>query len=121
MHVTRAKHLIATLGRRGLVAFDRQSQDSASPDWAGRLRSEYFRALNGRAVDVLGCGDALLAGCTLALACGAGFIQAAYLGNVMAAIEASDLGNIPIDLERLRRWLNAQPELIQLHERQPTS
>ena len=37
----------------------------------------------------------------------------------MAAIEASDLGNIPIDLARLRRWLTAQPELIQLPERQP--
>ncbi len=119
MDATRAKHLIATLGRRGLVAFDRQSQDPASPDWAGRLRSEYFQALNGRAIDVLGCGDALLAGCTLALTCGASFIQAAYLGNVMAAIEASDLGNIPIDLERLRRWLTAQPELIHLPERQP--
>ncbi len=60
-----------------------------------------------------------MAGCTLALACGAGFIQAAYLGNVMAAIEANDLGNIPIDLERLRRWLTAQPELIHLPDRQP--
>ncbi len=121
MDATRAKHLIATLGRRGLVAFDRQSQDPASPDWAGRLRSEYLQALNGRAVDVLGCGDALLAGCTLALACGASFIQAAYIGNVMAAIEAGDIGNIPIDLARLRRCLETRPELIESPTAQPVA
>jgi hypothetical protein len=37
----------------------------------------------------------------------------------MAAIEASDLGNIPIDVARLRRWLTAQPELIHLPDHQP--
>ena len=112
MDATRARHLIVTLGKRGLVAFYRQSQDPGSPDWAGRLRSEYLQALNPRAVDVLGCGDALLAGCTLALSCGASFIQAAYIGNVLAAIEAGELGNLPIDAARLRRWLASRPELI---------
>lgn len=118
MDVTRARHLIATLGRRGLIAFDRQSQDPSSPDWAGRLRSEYLQAFNDRAVDVLGCGDALLAGGTLALSCGASFIQAAYVGNLMAAIEAGDIGNIPIDAARLRRWLETRPELIESRELQ---
>ena len=113
MDATRVKHLIATLSRNGLVAFDRQSQDPGSPEWAGRLRSEYFQAFNDHAVDVLGCGDALLAGCTLALSCGATFVQAAYLGNALAAIEAGQMGNIPIEAAELRGWLARRPELLE--------
>ncbi len=111
MGATRVRHLIATLGRRGLVAFDRPVQDPASADFSARLRSEYLQALNARASDALGCGDALLAGCSLALCCGASFVQAAYIGNVMAAAEAAEIGNIPVTLRLLRRWLDGRPEL----------
>jgi sugar/nucleoside kinase (ribokinase family) len=112
LQATQAKHLITTLGRRGLVVFDRQSQDPTSPGWDGRLRSEHLQPINGRAVDALGCGDALLAGCTLALCCGAGLIQAAYIGNLMAGIEAGEVGNIPINMRMLRQCLDTRPELV---------
>ena len=111
MFETRARHLMATLGQRGLVAFDRQSQNPDSRGYGGRLRSEYLQAFNDRAVDALGCGDALLAGATLGLCCGASFMQSAYLGNAMAALEAAELGNAPINLSQLRQFLNTRAEL----------
>ncbi len=111
MDTTNARHLMTTLGRRGLVAFQRQSQDPDSSEWVGRLRSEYIQALCDHPVDVLGCGDALLAGASLALAVGANPVQAAYLGNTMAALESVEAGNIPISVAALRQAVDARPEL----------
>jgi sugar/nucleoside kinase (ribokinase family) len=52
-------------------------------------------------IDPLGCGDALLATASLALACGGSLHAAAYLGSLAAAFEIQQLGNQPISLERL--------------------
>jgi rfaE bifunctional protein kinase chain/domain/rfaE bifunctional protein nucleotidyltransferase chain/domain len=112
MSSTQARHLIATLGRRGLVAFDRPSHDPNAPGWEGRLRSEYLKALNPHATDPMGCGDALLAGCTLALSSGANFIQAVYLGNMMAAQAAAEMGNVPVDGRLLRAMIDTRAELV---------
>ena len=108
---TQARHMIATLGKKGLVVFDRQSQDPTSSDWRGRLRSEYVASLAENVVDPLGCGDALLATATLTMAAHGGLMQAAYLGTAAAAIEIARLGNIPINLAILQHYLNDRPEL----------
>ena len=105
MDQTRARRLLVTLGKDGLVAFDRASQDIHSPEFQARLRSEQLPALADHAVDRLGCGDALLAAATLAMACGASFMQAAYLGSVAAALEITRVGNVPVSRSGLRRWL----------------
>ena len=105
METTQAKHLICTLGKRGLVAFDRATQDQQSPDWSARLRSEHLPSLADRCVDRLGCGDALLSVATLALCAKGSLAQAAYLGSVASAIELATLGNEPIDAGQLERWL----------------
>jgi rfaE bifunctional protein kinase chain/domain len=113
MQQTQARRLLVTLGKRGLVAFDRQSQDPASRGWSDRLLSEHVPALSDRTVDRLGCGDALLATATLAIASGSSLAQAAYLGSAAAAIELSRLGNLPVDASDLSDWLQNRDELTE--------
>jgi rfaE bifunctional protein kinase chain/domain len=108
---TNARHLFITLEKRGLVVFDRRSQDRASPEWSARLRSEQVPAMAEHAVDLLGCGDALLAAATMSLAAGADLMHAAYLGSAAAAIEAATAGNHPVDHGGLREWLQPRREL----------
>ena len=111
MHRTQARHLFVTLEKRGMIVFERRSQDRASPEWSGRLISEQLPSFSSYPVDRLGCGDALLATATLALAAGSSLIEAAYLGNAAAAIEIAMLGNHPLDADRLKEWLGTRHEL----------
>lgn len=111
MSQTQARHLICTLGKRGLVAFERPTQDRASPKWSDRLHSEHLPSFADHCLDRLGCGDALLAAATLALAAGATLMQAAYLGNAAAAIEISRLGNHPVSTDDLSNWMTSRHEL----------
>ena len=115
MERTQARHLLVTLEKRGMVVFERRSQDRQSPQWAGRLKSEQFPSFAEHPVDRLGCGDALLAASTLSLAAGAELMHAAYLGNAAAALEIAQLGNHPVDAHRLREWLAERRELTPSH------
>ncbi|HSI37160.1 MAG TPA: PfkB family carbohydrate kinase, partial [Tepidisphaeraceae bacterium] len=96
-----AKQAMVTLGKQGLLVFDQHSEAGPGEAWERRLRSEYLPALTDRAIDPLGCGDALLAGASLALAAGGSVHAAAYVGSVAAAFEAQQVGNQPITLEAL--------------------
>jgi len=113
---TRARQMIVTLGKEGLVAFDRQSADPANPRWNDRLRSEHLPALSDRVIDPLGCGEAVLTAASLALAAGGTLLQAAYLGSAAAALEAEKLGNMPVEQEEIERWLSARHELIEAED-----
>jgi len=95
---TGARHAIITMGKQGLVTFDRPDD---LDDPGARLKSEYLPALSTVAIDPLGCGDALLATASLALAAGSTLEQAAYLGALAAAIEVRQLGNYPITADDL--------------------
>ncbi|MCH7807840.1 MAG: hypothetical protein IIB60_01340 [Planctomycetes bacterium] len=110
---TQARHLFVTLEKRGMVMFERRSQDRTSPEWSWRLRSELLPSFADRIVDRLGCGDALLAAATLSLASGDNLMQTAYIGNAAAAIEISIMGNKPVNATHLRDWLPTRPELAQ--------
>jgi len=112
MNRTRARHMLVTLGKKGVVAFDRQSQDASDPRWQGRLRSEYLPSLADHVVDPRGCGDALLAAAALTMAAGGNLMQAAYIGSAAAAIEGARLGNVPLDADSLRRWLRGRIEMV---------
>ena len=109
---TQARHVLVTLEKRGMVVFERPSQDRSSPEWSGRLKSESLPSFADRVTDRLGCGDALLAAATLALAAGDGdnLLQAAYLGNAAAAIEIAAVGNVPVTVEAMREWLRTRRE-----------
>jgi rfaE bifunctional protein kinase chain/domain/rfaE bifunctional protein nucleotidyltransferase chain/domain len=93
---TRARQAIITLGKQGLVTFDRPP---GSPD--GRLRSEHLPALATDAVDPLGAGDALLAAATLALAAGGSLQAAALVGSLASAVAVQQHGNEPVTAEQL--------------------
>lgn len=108
---TQAKHLFVTLEKKGLVVFDRCSDQPESPDWSARLLSEHLPSFTQRPVDRLGGGDALLATASLALAAGAPLMHAAYLGNAAAALHIGTLGNAPLPAASLRRWINQRGEL----------
>lgn len=100
---TRARSAIVTMGHEGLVAFEPRSDAEGDPHgWRNRLRCEHVPALCGHAVDALGCGDALLAAATLALASDGSLIEAAFLGSVAAAAQAQRLGNTPVSATDLR-------------------
>lgn len=111
MDKTQSRHTICTLGAKGMVVFDRQSQDRDSRLWSDRLLSEHFPSFAETAIDRLGCGDAMLACSTLALAAGAPLISAAYLGNAASAIEIALLGNHPVSTDLLGDWLSRREEL----------
>jgi rfaE bifunctional protein kinase chain/domain/rfaE bifunctional protein nucleotidyltransferase chain/domain len=94
LNETESRQAIITLGKQGLVTFSKPAEDE-------RLASEYLPALSTRVVDALGCGDALLATASLALASGGSLQAAAYLGSLAAALEIQQIGNNPITAEKL--------------------
>ena len=102
LNVTGARQAIVTLGKQGLVTFD--GTERPLPE---RLKSEYVPALASHVIDPLGCGDALLATATAALAAGGSVEGAAFLGAIAAAIEVQEVGNQPVSAERI---------LAQLHQ-----
>ncbi|MEK6675963.1 MAG: PfkB family carbohydrate kinase, partial [Planctomycetota bacterium] len=103
--------LFVTLDKRGMVVFERRSQQRNSPDWSARLKSEQLPSFADHAIDRLGCGDALLAASTLALASGSDVMQCAYLGNAAAAVKLMTPGNTPVEIGKLRNWLGTRREL----------
>lgn len=110
---TQAGRMLVTLGKRGVLAFDRRSPDRQSPAWTDRLNSEYLPAFAARAVDRLGCGEAILAGAALAASCGGGLMQQAYIANVLAAVQIEALGVTPVPMDEVRQWLSRRPELAE--------
>lgn len=101
LHQTHARGAIVTLGKQGLITFEADQAKGA------RLRSEHVPALASHAVDALGCGDALLATATLALAAGASLTAAAFLGSLAAAVHVQTTGNTPISATELLDRLQA--------------
>lgn len=101
---TRSRAALVSLGADGLIAFERLPEaDRNESSWERRVRGEHVPALAPAAVDPLGCGDALLATATLALAAGAPLIAAAFLGSVAAAVEVQRLGNVPVSAMDVRQ------------------
>lgn len=96
-----SRQAVITLGKQGLVTFDKPVAGSTEPN--ERLRSEYIPALSKRGLDPLGCGDALLATATATLAAGGNLMAAALLGAHAAAIEVQQVGNVPVTLDELIR------------------
>jgi bifunctional ADP-heptose synthase (sugar kinase/adenylyltransferase) len=101
MAETRARQLLVTLGKEGLVAFDQFLPPTAEQSWERQLRSAYLPSLTSHAVDPLGCGDALLSAATLTLAAGGSLHAAGFLGSTAAALEAGKIGNHPISIDQI--------------------
>jgi rfaE bifunctional protein kinase chain/domain/rfaE bifunctional protein nucleotidyltransferase chain/domain len=104
--VTAAKQALITMGKQGLVAFDQCRPTQAGESWERRLRSAYLPSLAGHVIDSLGCGDALLSVASATLAAGGSLHAASYLGSIAAAIEAEQLGNVPLTGDGVMARLN---------------
>lgn len=101
---TQAKQAFVTMGKQGLVTF---RWPGGTPEQSGyRLASDYLPALSSRGIDPLGCGDALLAAGTLALAAGGSVEAAAYLGSIAAAVEVQRVGNVAVTVDELVAAIN---------------
>jgi bifunctional ADP-heptose synthase (sugar kinase/adenylyltransferase) len=103
---TKARAAMITLGKQGLCLFDERKQAIPKEAWDRKLRTAYLPALSGNAIDPLGCGDALLAIASLALAAGATPQAAAFLGSLAAGIEVQRVGNEAITTDQLSSHLN---------------
>ncbi len=102
MEETAVRASIITMGLDGVIAFSKLSEKAEKQGWPARLRSEHIPALGPAGIDPLGCGDALLACATMALASEANLVQAGYLGSLAAAVESRYLGNVPVGATSLR-------------------
>jgi rfaE bifunctional protein nucleotidyltransferase chain/domain len=110
---TQAMHMLVTLGKRGLVTFDRRSHVPQTPGWHDRLRSEYLPSLANRVLDRLGVSEAVVTIASLALAMGGSLMQAAYLATAVAAMRIAAVGPVPVTAEELLQWLSTRPELAE--------
>lgn len=103
-----AQAIALTLGARGLVLFER-SRRSIDVDGGTRYLPEYLPSLAPFAVDPLGAGDALTTLAALARLAGADHVEALVLGSLAAAVAVGRLGNEPVGLEPLLRFLLHHP------------
>jgi bifunctional ADP-heptose synthase (sugar kinase/adenylyltransferase) len=108
---SQAKQALITLGKQGLVTFDWPRGDAEASE--GRLRSEYLPAMSARTIDPLGCGDALLATSSLALASGGSLQAAALLGSLAAAVEVQSLGNVPVTADALFEIIGERRHMLE--------
>ena len=111
LSVTGARSAMITLGKQGLCLFDHCIGLGETDSWDRKLRASYLPALSGSTVDPMGCGDALLATASLALAAGGSGAAAAYLGSLAAAVELRQVGNCPITSDQLLSLLGPASEI----------
>ncbi len=108
---TQSHRLLVTLGKRGVVTFDRASPDPATPGWDDRLRSEYLPALAEHARDSVGCSETVAAVAALGMAVGGTLMQTAYLASAAAAIQVAVVGHAAVDRSRMEDWLARRDEI----------
>lgn len=82
--------LLVTRGRDGMALFE-----------PGKVTARIPIHGNDQAVDVTGAGDTVLAAYTLALACGASFLEAAHLANIAGGIVVMKRGTETVRREEL--------------------
>lgn len=92
-----AKHVILTMAEKGLLVHS----DIDEENW----RTDEIKALNNYPVDVAGAGDSFLTAAALSLAVKASIWEASYIGSVAASLQVANIGNIPIDLNELKKRL----------------
>ncbi len=122
---TGTRSIAVTLNEEGVILFTRKP-DASSDDhnaWSSRLNSVHIPSFVSNPIDTLGCGDALLASTTAALASGADPCRSIVLGSIAASIQAGTMGNPSIGRARLlsdiRRTLSSSIRAGQSLEPKP--
>lgn len=92
------KNIILKLGEDGVFL----QSSSVEVD---KFHTDKIMALNISPIDVAGAGDSMLALSSLMIASGANFWEAACIGSIAAAIQVSQVGNIPIGRDAILKAL----------------
>jgi rfaE bifunctional protein kinase chain/domain len=82
-----AKNVVVTLGAEGLILLGEKQNEE---------RLDRLPAFNNNPKDVAGAGDSLFTCLSMALCAGEDVWRSCYLASVVAAIQVSRLGNLPI-------------------------
>lgn len=90
-----AEHVIITLGSEGLLIH----ADNKNGNWV----TDQIPALNYAPKDVAGAGDSLLIASSMAMAVGASVMESAYIGSMAAATQIGRVGNIPLNIEEIKK------------------
>jgi rfaE bifunctional protein kinase chain/domain len=90
--INNAKNIILKLGADGLI-IQKYLKDN--------LQTDQIEALNNNPIDVSGAGDSFLAACSVSYAISKNIYLAALIGSVAAAIQVSQIGNIPISNKKI--------------------
>jgi D-beta-D-heptose 7-phosphate kinase/D-beta-D-heptose 1-phosphate adenosyltransferase len=72
-----------------------------------RTAVRHFPTAPKEVFDVTGAGDTVVAVSALALACGAGYEDAAVLANLAAGLVGDEVGTVAVPLEKLKRTIEA--------------
>lgn len=104
---TGTEHLALTLGKRGVLLFQRPEEAEA------HLRTDFLPAFESVSIDPVGAGDVFLAGAVLADLVGAPPQHGIYLGSALAGLQVSRLGNEAVTSPALHRYIEARPELVE--------
>jgi rfaE bifunctional protein kinase chain/domain len=91
-----AKGVLITRGPDGMSLFQ------------SRRAVKHFGTESKELFDVTGAGDTVVAVCGLALACGAGFEEAAVIANLAAGLVGDELGTVAVPLDKLKRLLQSK-------------
>jgi D-beta-D-heptose 7-phosphate kinase/D-beta-D-heptose 1-phosphate adenosyltransferase len=96
LSVTEADAVLITLDREGMAI---ASADGLERVWHAQPRSVY---------DITGAGDMVLAVLSLAVAEGAGLVEAAQLANVAGGLEVERFGVVPVSREEMLQEIGRQ-------------
>jgi len=99
MKLMETKNILLKLGPDGVLLHG-SSRDNEV------VGTDQVPALNKNAIDVSGAGDSMLAASALLLSSGENLYVATYLASIVAAVQVSRLGNVPVSIEEIQSVLN---------------
>jgi len=97
MDHTNSKNMLIKLGSDGFIAYGNTKSS---------LERQNFPALVVNPVDVSGAGDSLFAAMSVAISSGANLMEASIIGACMASLAVREVGNIPIEMNRLSSYID---------------
>ena len=89
--------LIMKLGADGFISYEKSEM--------GKIIRQGFPALTPNPLDVAGAGDSLISVMAVGLACKHKVVLTSSIGCCMASMSVSNMGNIPIRLDELKKYI----------------
>jgi rfaE bifunctional protein kinase chain/domain len=95
------KNVFVTLGSEGMLIHAQNDSSSIADKWI----TDKLEALNSMPKDVAGAGDSLIISAAMSVVAGATIMESAYIGSLAAAQQVSKVGNIPLNIETIKKGL----------------